>query len=87
MSKRRITLSLDADVVEAMQSVARGSLSAFANDALRSELERKAHQAALLDWLEELNRKHGEPSDQDYPEADAVLDELMYGGTKESGAV
>jgi post-segregation antitoxin (ccd killing protein) len=73
MSKRRITLTLDEDVVEALRSVGGDNLSALANDALRGALERRAHQSALLEWLEEQYATHGHPSDADYTAADAVL--------------
>lgn len=50
MSKHRIMLNLDDDVVEALRTVGGGSMSAVANDALRDALERRAHQAAVLDF-------------------------------------
>jgi Arc/MetJ-type ribon-helix-helix transcriptional regulator len=73
MSKRRITLTLDEDVVEALRTVGGDSMSAVANDALREALERRAHQAAVLEWLEEQYGTHGRPSESDYAAADAVL--------------
>ena len=73
VSKRRITLTLDEDVVAALRSVGGDNLSALANDALRGALERRAHQAAVLEWLEEQYTRHGHPSDADYATADAVL--------------
>jgi Arc/MetJ-type ribon-helix-helix transcriptional regulator len=86
MSKRRITLNLDADVVEALQAVGGGSMSAVANDALRVALERKAHQAALIEWLDELDEKHGAPTEQQLADADAFLDTLERGDTRAPGA-
>ena len=74
MSKRRVTLNLDDDVVEALQAIGGASMSAIANEALRKALERKAHQAALQAWLEELYAEHGRPSEADFAEADAFLD-------------
>jgi len=86
MSKRRVTLNLDADVVEALRAVGGGSMSAVANDALRDALERRAHQAAVLEWLHELYREHGAPTAEDYAEADAFLDSIERLGRGESGA-
>ncbi|MGH3588637.1 MAG: type II toxin-antitoxin system CcdA family antitoxin [Pseudonocardia sp.] len=86
MNKRRITLNLDDDVVAALRAVGGASMSAVANDALREALERKAHQAAVLHWLDDLYREHGAPTDEDYAEADALLDSLQHTGRGESGA-
>jgi predicted transcriptional regulator len=87
MSKRRVTLNLDDDVVEALRAVGGGSMSAVANDALRDALERRAHQAAVLEWLHELYREHGAPTAEEYAEADAFLDSIEHaGGRGESGA-
>ncbi len=86
MSKRRITLNLDADVVEALQAVGGSSMSAVANEALRDALERKAHQAAMLAWLEELYAEHGRPSEADYADADAFLTTLEHGDGSTSAA-
>jgi predicted transcriptional regulator len=86
MSEQRITLNLDDDVVEALRAVGGGSISAVANDALRDALERRAHQAAVLEWLHELYHDHGAPSAEDYAEADAFLDSAQRGDHSESGA-
>jgi Arc/MetJ-type ribon-helix-helix transcriptional regulator len=85
MNKRRVTLNLDADVADALQSIG-GSMSSVANEALREALERKAHQVALLQWLDELNERHGAPSENEYAEANAFLDALEQGDRRESGA-
>jgi hypothetical protein len=84
MSKRRITLTLDEDVVESLRSVGGDNLSAVANDALRGALERRAHQAAVLEWLEEQYAAHGHPTEADYAAADAVL--AKFGDVTADGA-
>ena len=61
MKKRRITLNLDEDVIEALEAIGGKSLSVVANDALIEALEGKAHRAALIHWLDELDEKYGEP--------------------------
>ncbi|MGH8902925.1 MAG: hypothetical protein ACRDYA_14970 [Egibacteraceae bacterium] len=83
MKKRRITLNLDEDVVEALEAIGGRSLSAVANDALREALELEAHRRALLRWLDELNERHGAPTPEDYAWAEEVLDELA--GLRDSG--
>ena len=86
MNKRRVTLNLGVDVVEALQAVGGSSMSAIANDALREALESRAHQAALLRWLDELDAKHGAPTEAELAEADAFLDALERGDVGGSGA-
>jgi hypothetical protein len=80
VKKRRVTLNLDEDVVEALKQMDSRSLSA-ANTALRETVEAELHRKALLEWLEELYEEHGRPSPEDYAAADAVLDEA-FGGAR-----
>jgi len=64
MTKRRVTLSLDQDVIEALEAleaVSGRSMSAVANEALRDALAAEAHRAALREWLDELDEKYGAP--------------------------
>jgi predicted transcriptional regulator len=80
VKKRRVTLNLDEDVVEALKQMDSRSLSAAANTALRETVEAELHRKALLEWLEELY-EDGRPSPEDYAAADAVLDEA-FGGAR-----
>ena len=77
MNKRRITLNLDADIVEALEQVEGRSLSDTVNRALREAAASIAHRRALLDWLAELNEEHGVPTEVEYADADAFLDEVF----------
>jgi Arc/MetJ-type ribon-helix-helix transcriptional regulator len=79
MSKRRITLSLDEDIVEALEAWGERSLSAAANAALRDAVAKEAHHRVLLEWLDELDEEWGKPTPDELAEADAVLDELERG--------
>ena len=79
MRKRRITLNLDEDLLEAPQAVGRPSVSAVANDALRQAVTTDAHRAALLRWLDELDSEHGAPTAANFALADALLDEAQGG--------
>ncbi len=83
MNKRRVTLSLDEDLVQFLGSIEGKSMSAVANDALREALEGVAHRRALLSWLEELNERYGAPTPEDYAWADEVLAEAA--GLRDSG--
>jgi post-segregation antitoxin (ccd killing protein) len=86
MEKQRVTLYLDADIAQALRALGRGAMSPVANKALREALERKAHQAALLEWLDELDAQYGAPSREQLAKADAFLDALERGDVKEPGA-
>lgn len=79
MKKRRVTLNLDEDVVEALEAVGGRSMSSVANDALREALELAAHRVALREWLDELDEKHGAPSPEQVAGAKALLDAVKQG--------
>ena len=77
--KKRITLSLDDDIVEALQARGARSLSAAANEALREAIADDAHRAALIAWLDELDAARGAPAAEQLAAADALLDALERG--------
>jgi hypothetical protein len=79
MRKRRITLNLDEDVVEALEAVGGRSLSATANVALREAIEMEAHRAAMLRWLDELDAKFGAPTADELAAADTLLEAVARG--------
>lgn len=76
MRKRRVTLNLDEDLVDALESVEGRSLSAAANDALRDAIVVAAHRAALLHWLDQLDAEHGSASPAEVAAAEALVDQL-----------
>jgi hypothetical protein len=90
MKKRRVTLSLDEDVVEALEALGARSLSAAANVALRGAVAAEAHRAALVRWLDDLDAIHGCASPAEAEGIDALLHALDSGtdetGTDETGA-
>ena len=77
--KKRITLNLDEDIVEALQARGARSLSAAANEALREAIADDLHRAALLEWLDELDAEYGAPTPGQLAAADALLDALERG--------
>lgn len=79
MKKRRVTLNLDEDVVEALEAVGGRSMSSVANDALREALEVAAHRTALREWLDELDEKHGAPSPEQLAAAKTLIDVVKHG--------
>jgi hypothetical protein len=79
MSKRRVTLNLDDDIVEALESIPGRSMSSAANAALREAIEREAHRAAMLRWLDDLDSRHGAPSPEQLRAADELLAAVARG--------
>ena len=77
MRKRRVTLSLDEDVVQALESLGGRSLSASANEALRQAVAVEAHRAALTRWLDELDAVHGSATAQEIEFIDRLVEDLI----------
>jgi hypothetical protein len=77
MKKRRVTLNIDEDVLETLESVEGRSLSDTANRALRAAATAIAHRRALVTWLDELDAVDGGPSEADYEIANRLLDEVF----------
>jgi len=86
MSKRRVTLTLDEDLVEAFQHREGRSLSAVVNAALREAMESENHRKAALKWLDELNTKYGKATPEETAEIDAWLDEIGFGNATDAAA-
>ena len=83
---KRITLTLDEDIVEALQARGGRSLSAAVNEALREAIAKDAHHAALLEWLDELDASYGKGTPEDYAAAEALLCALERGEPLPGGA-
>ena len=59
-AKRKVSITLDADLVEAMEADSSTTLSAEVNSALRAEFTRRRRQQALADLLERLADERGQ---------------------------
>ena len=57
-AKRKISLSLDEDLVEELEREEQG-LSAQVNLAVRAELERRRRHRLLVELLDQLDAEHG----------------------------
>jgi len=88
MKKRRVTLNLDEDVVEALEAIGGRSLSATANETLRDAVAVEAHRRALARWLEELDERYGRPTAEQFERADRIIDEALglHEGDASAGA-
>ena len=67
-AKRKVSLTLDADLVEELENDPDEALSAQVNAAVRSEVERRRRQRALVELLAELDAQDGPLGDADEAE-------------------
>jgi hypothetical protein len=59
-AKRKVSITLDADLVAALEADGSTTLSAEVNSALRAEFTRRKRQQALADLLDRLADERGE---------------------------
>jgi post-segregation antitoxin (ccd killing protein) len=57
--KRKVSISLDADLIDKLEAVGVDNLSARVNAALHKELEHELHLLALRELLDELAEEDG----------------------------
>ncbi len=84
-AKRKVSVTLDADLVEALEADTSVTLSAEVNSALRAEFTRRKRQQALADLLDNLASERG---GLDTPEDEAEIARYMrlLGGVAEDSA-
>lgn len=84
-AKRKVSVTLDADLVAAMEADSGTTLSAEVNAALRAEFTRRKRQQALADLLDRLADERGR---LDKPEDEAEIARymrLLGGSTEQPG--
>jgi len=59
-AKRKVSVTLDADLVAALEADGRTTLSAEVNSAVRAEFTRRKRHQALADLLDHLADERGE---------------------------
>lgn len=74
MVKRKITVTVDADLVESVQAEPGESLSGLVNAALRAEHDRKARRIALRALLDAWDAELGPVDDDTLAWADDAFD-------------
>jgi antitoxin component of MazEF toxin-antitoxin module len=72
--KRKVSVTLDADLVAALEADGGTTLSAEVNSALRAEFTRRKRQQALADLLDHLAAERGA---LDTPEDEAEIARYM----------
>ena len=73
-AKRKVSVTLDADLVAAIEAEGGENLSAEVNSALRAEFARRRRQQALGELLDHLARERGS---LDTPEDEAEIARYM----------
>ena len=83
--KRKISVTLDADLVAAVEADAGQNLSARVNAALRADLEDRNRQRALAALLDRLGAERG-PLDTAEDEAEIARFMRLLGGASEESS-
>jgi len=78
VSKRKVSLSLDADLVDELEQSTDEGLSGQVNQAVRAEVERRRRQRALRSLLDRLDVEEGPLGPDD--EAEIARYEQALGG-------
>jgi len=81
-SKRKVSVTLDADLVAAVEADGSTTLSAEVNSALRAEFTKRKRQQALADLLDHLADERG-PLDTPEDEAEIARYVRLLGGQAE----
>ena len=76
MAKRKITVTVDEELVASVQALGGESLSAVVNDALAAEVERRARAAALARLLADWDATFGPVGAGAAAAAAAAFDDL-----------
>jgi hypothetical protein len=76
MAKRKITVTVDEDLVEAVQTLGAESLSSVVNSALAHEVDRRARTATLAQMLAGWDAAFGPIPEEAVAEAAAAFDDL-----------
>lgn len=76
MAKRKITVTVDETLVEAVQALGAESLSAVVNAALEHEVDRRARSAALSRLLADWDEAFGPVGEDAMAAASAAFDDL-----------
>lgn len=76
MAKRKITVTVDEGLVEAVQALGAESLSVVVNTALAAEVDRRARAAALGRLLAEWDAAYGPVSAKEAAAAKAAFDDV-----------
>jgi antitoxin CcdA len=77
-SKRKVSLTLDSDLIDELGDLPDTALSTQVNEAIRIEVSRRRRQRALRDLLEHLDAEDGPLTGEDL-EGVAYFEQLLGG--------
>jgi hypothetical protein len=83
MAKRKITVTVDEELVEAVQALGAESMSAVVNAALADEIDRRSRAASLARLLEHWDERFGPVGADAATAAAAAFDDLDAAGNAE----
>jgi hypothetical protein len=86
MAKRKITVTVDQELVDSVQTIGTESLSAVINTALAQEVDRRARAAALSRLLAEWDSKFGAVAAGDAAAAVTAFDDVDAVATEDETA-
>lgn len=88
MAKRKITVTVDEELIDAVQLLGSESVSGVVNAALAAEVDRRARAAALSRMLDDWDAKFGsvsaearEQAAREFDELDALIDQTDEGNS------
>jgi Post-segregation antitoxin CcdA len=84
-AKRKVSITLDADLVDALLAEGGESLSAQVNATLRNELDRRRRHRALAEYLDRLTADEGR-LDSAADEAEIARYMTLLGGLADGGS-
>jgi hypothetical protein len=76
MAERKIMLTFDESVLEAIERLGIQNLSAIVNSALLAAVDAVGHRQALGELLSHWDQKYGEVPEAEFVSARAMFDEL-----------
>jgi Post-segregation antitoxin CcdA len=76
MAKRKITVTIDEDLLDSIPELGTENVSSLLNKALRTELEARYRHKALGGLLDELRSAYGEPTTEARQAAQEAFEEL-----------
>jgi Arc/MetJ family transcription regulator len=76
MAKRKVTVTIDEDILDTLTMLGAENVSSVVNDALRSRVESIAHNQALGELLASWREQYKPPSERARKAARLALQEL-----------
>ena len=84
MAKRKITVTVDEDVLDNLRLLGADNVSGVVNEAVRAHVDRLARLAALQSWVADWESGYGPISPEAAAEAEADLDALDGAGERQT---